>query len=239
MNFDLLQYLFTLGILYIYGRSILHYGLIFIHFMLDQEMVWKSKFEKPRILFLLTGIVFMHLMIYAQQTLKTENHLLRGIIISVFALALFLSHKAWTNNFENNLRKQKKAEAQQHDKNFNLNISEIQIQRLYNELVKYDLLWSDRTSFIDFKNVLTQNWEDHDSKIQFNMDGPTCREFYEYLAKITPYNSLTLKSFFVSSKLVLRPDGKNYKYNTIKNAPTRTPVSKHNETLINIFKKLN
>src|SRR5690606_18765179 len=103
MNFDLLQYLFTLGILYIYGRSILHYGLIFIHFMLDQEMVWKSKFEKPRILFLLTGIVFMHLMIYAQQTLKTENHLLRGIIISVFALALFLSHKAWTNNFENNL----------------------------------------------------------------------------------------------------------------------------------------
>ena len=239
MSFDLIQYLFTLGILYIYGRSILHYGLTFIHFMLDQEMVWKSKFEKPRILFLLTGLVFMHLMIYTHETLNAKNLLLRGIIIAVFGLALFLSHKAWTNNFENNLRKQKKLASQPNGKNFNLKLSEIQIQRLYNELVKYDLLWSEKTSFFDFKKVLTQNWDNHNSKIHFNMDGPTCREFYEFLAKTIPGNNLTLKSFFVSSKLILRPDGKNYKYNTIKNAPTRTPVSKHNETLSHIFKKLN
>src|SRR5690606_6094464 len=116
MSFDLLQYLFSLGLLYVYGRTMLHYGLIFIHFMLDQRTIWKSKFEKPRILFLLTGTVFMHLMLYANETLTAGNYLLRIIVITVFAISLFLSHFVWTDRFESNLLIQKKLVPQEREK---------------------------------------------------------------------------------------------------------------------------
>ncbi|NJY64157.1 hypothetical protein HC174_15550 [Salinimicrobium sp. CDJ15-81-2] len=104
--------------------------------------------------------------------------------------------------------------------------------------MRYDLVQQDKTSFLDFKNVFTQDWNSHRSKIYLKMDGPSCREFFEQLAQTFPSNSLTLIDFFDRSQLIVRPDGKSYKYNTIKNAPTRTPVSKHHEKLINIFNKL-
>ena len=49
---------------------------------------------------------------------------------------------------------------------------------------------------------------------------------------------MTLKNLFITSGLVFRPDGKRYNYNTIKNAPTRTPVSKQKDILVQIFSKL-
>lgn len=70
------------------------------------------------------------------------------------------------------------------------------------------------------------------------MDGPSSREFYEYLSKAFPKNTMTIKNLFITSELVLRADGKKYKYNTLKNAFTRTLVSKQNEVLINIFRAL-
>ncbi|MEP6262993.1 MAG: hypothetical protein ABJ092_15560 [Gillisia sp.] len=239
MNFDLLQYLFTLGILYIYGRLILHYGLIFIHFMLDQGMVWKSQFEKPRILFLLTGLVFMHLMLYAQGTFNGENHLLQSITIAVFSAALFFSQMAWTDEFEGHLLKPKKSGQHKKGRNFNLRISEVQMQKLYDDLVRFDLVRRDKTSLEDFINVLTKNWDTHNSRIYFKMDSPSCREFYDYLVKAFPHNDLTLKSFFDSSKLILRPDGRSYKYNTVKNAPTKCSFSKKHSDLEEIFQKIN
>ena len=65
--------------------------------------------------------------------------------------------------------------------------------------------------------------------------------FYLYmmLVKTFPNNSMTLKNLFITSGLVLRPDGKKYIYNTWKNAPTRSPISKMHATLTLIFKKLN
>ena len=201
-------------------------------------MVWKSQFEKPRILFLLTGLVFMHLMVYANETLTAGNYLLRIIVIIVFAISLFISHIVWTDRFESNLLTQKKLVHQPEEKNFNLKISDIQIHKLYTELVKYDLVNSNETSILDFKNVLTQNWDSHNSKINFNMDAPSCREFYNCFTKTFPNNTMTIKNVFITSKLVLRPDGKRFNYNTLKNAPTRTPFSKHNEILFSIFEKL-
>ena len=239
MSFDLLRYLFTLSLLYIYGRMALHYGLIFIDFMLDQGESWKFKFEKPRLLFLLTGLVFMHLMIYSIAIINSENFLLRGIITSVFALALFLCHFPWTEKFKNNLLVQRKFNSKKIGENFDIQISNFQLQRLYDELVKYDLVKIDKTTSQDFKNVLTQNWNLHNSKIHFNMDGPSCREFFDHLVKTFPKNSLTLKSFFESSKLVLRADGKFFKYNTIKNVPTRSSISKKHLEIKEIFNKVN
>ena len=71
------------------------------------------------------------------------------------------------------------------------------------------------------------------------MDGPSCREFFEQLVQTFPNNSLTLIDFFDRSKLIVRPDGKRYKYNTIKNAPTRSSQSKKHFELKQIFSKIN
>lgn len=238
MTFDLLQYLFALGTFYIYGRILLHYGLNGINYMLNQKFIWKTKLEKPRILFLLVGLVFMHLMIDVNQTVANQDYFSLSISTIVFSLAFFFSHLAWTSRFENFFTKKVDSHNQQISRNFALRISELQTKQLYNELVRYDLVQEDKTSFLDFKNVFTKDWNSHSSKIYLKMDGPSCREFFEKLAQTFPSNSLTLIDFFDRSRLVVRPDGKAYKYNTIKNAPTRTPVSKHHETLTKIFDTL-
>tara|TARA_R110002020_G_scaffold427354_2_gene636705 strand:+ start:146 stop:619 length:474 start_codon:yes stop_codon:yes gene_type:complete len=121
--------------------------------------------------------------------------------------------------------------------NFQLKISEGQLQKLYQGLMKYDLLNPDKTSFQDFENALTKDWDTHNSKIHFKMDGPSSREFYEFLSATFP-NDMTIKDFFIYSGVVLRADEKKYKYNTLKNSPTRTPVSKQNVALVNIFKRM-
>lgn len=238
MKFDLFQYLFALGTFYIYGRILLHYGLNGINYMLDQKFNWKTELEKPRILFLLVGLVFMHLMIHVNQTVADQDYFSLSITTIVFSLAFFFSHLPWTSRFENFFTKKMDSRNHQASKSFELRISELQTKQLYNELVRYDLVQQDKTSFLDFKNVFTKDWNSHNSKIYLKMDGPSCRDFFEKLTQTFPSNSLTLIDFFVRSKLIVRPDGKAYKYNTIKNAPTRTPVSKNHETLINIFKKL-
>ncbi|WP_156888572.1 hypothetical protein [Christiangramia echinicola] len=105
-------------------------------------------------------------------------------------------------------------------------------------MVRFDLIDQEETSMEDFKNVLLKDWNSHSSKIHLKMDGPTCREFFDALIKTFPNNSMTLKNLFITSGLILRPDGKKYNYNTLKNAPTRTPISKQNEVLNTIFQSL-
>lgn len=230
--------MFALGTFYIYGKILLHYGLNGINYMLNQKYIWKTKLEKPRILFLLVGLGFMHLMIYVNQTIANQDYFSLSITTIVFSLAFFFSHLPWTKKFENFFTKKMDSHTPQASKNFELRISQLQTEQLYNELVRYDLVQQDKTSFSDFKNVFTKDWDSHSSKVYLKMDGPSCREFFEQLAQNFPNNSLTLVDFFVRSKLVVRPDGRLYKYNTIKNAPTRTPISKHHEVLTSIFQNL-
>ncbi len=52
-----------------------------------------------------------------------------------------------------------------------------------------------------------------------------------FLCFLSLKNSLTLKNLFISSWLILRPDGKSYNFNTIKNAPTKTSFSKQNKNI--------
>lgn len=106
-------------------------------------------------------------------------------------------------------------------------------------MVRFDLIDQEATSLIDFKNVLLKDWDSHQSKIHLKMDGPSCREFYDYFKKSFPNNSMTLKGIFITSQLIVRPDGNEYNYNTLKNAPTRSPISKRHSTLKTIFQNLN
>lgn len=236
MSFDLFKYLTTLGFIYIYGRLILHYGEMLWAYMMNERILWNIKIERPRILFMWLGLGVMHLAVYSRYTIESDTLLVPAISFLVFLAGFFLSILPWTDKFKNSMQSQKPAGSLKKDKNFNLNISEDQAQKLYHNLMRYDLLNSEKTSLQDFRNVLIKDWDAHNSKIHFNMDGPSSREFYEYLSKAFPRNTMTIKNLFITSELVLRADGKKYKYNTLKNAPIRTPVSKNNQALNSIFK---
>jgi len=177
MSFDLFKYLTTLGFIYIYGRLILHYGEMLWVYMMDEGILWNTKIEKPRILFIGLGLGVMHLAVYSQYTIESETLLVVAISFLVFLAGFFLSILPWTDKFKSNMQGQKPVSSLKKDKNFNLAISEGQIQKLYHNLMRYDLLNSEKTSLLDFKKVLTENWETHNSKIHFNMDGASCRSF--------------------------------------------------------------
>lgn len=238
MKIDLFQYLASLGFIYTYGLLAIHFAPKLFCYFFNEPIAWQQQVEKPRIFLHLIGLGFMHLMIYSHSSLENTGLLIQLIKGLTFILGFLACQFTWTKKLEDTFAPQFKRSTAKSSENFNLSISDLQLNQLYKELVRFDLLNQDLTSLEDFRNVLLKDWREHNSKLHFKMDGPTCREFYEYLIRTYPNNTLTMKKLFVTSKLVLRPDGKSYNYNTIKNAPTRTRVSKHNETLINIFQKL-
>lgn len=206
--------------------------------MMNERILWNTKIEKPRILFMGMGLGVMHLAFYSRYTIESDTLIVLAISFLVFLAGFFLSILPWTDKFKNSIQSQKSAGSLKKNKNFNLNISEDQAQKLYHNLMKYDLLNIEKTSLLDFRNVLSKDWDAHNSKIHFNMDGPSSREFYEFLSQTFPKNTMTIKNLFITSDLVLRANGKKYKYNTLKNAHTRTPYSKNNQALNKIFQDL-
>lgn len=239
MKFDLFTYLTSVAFIYVYGRLAIHFAPNIFYYFLNSSSNFQGQIEKPRLFFHLFGLSFMHLMVASSQNYILREFLYQLILLMAFLLGVFFCHIAWTEKFKYSFVPQLKQTTAKSFKNFKISISDPQLIQLYNELVRFDLLNQDLTSVEDFKNVLLKNWNEHNSKLHLKMDGPSCREFYEYLSSTFPSNTMTIKNLFITSGLVLRPDGKTYNYNTLKNAPTRTPVSKHNETLVNIFKKLN
>ncbi|MDT0690330.1 hypothetical protein RM549_11075 [Salegentibacter sp. F188] len=238
MSFDLFPYLTSIAFIYIYGRLANHFAPKIYCYFLNESIVWQKQIEKPRIFLHLIGLSFMHLMVYSNSSIEITGLLIQFITWLTFILGFFACQFTWTKKFEATFTPQLKRSTARSSENFNLSISDLQLIQLYNELVRFDLLNQDLTTVEDFNNVLLKDWKEHNSKLHLKMDGPSCREFYEYFIRTYPNNSLTMKNLFVTSKLVLRADGKSYNYNTIKNAPIRTAVSKHNESLIKIFRKL-
>lgn len=238
MSFDLFTYITSVAFIYVYGRLAIHFVPGILHYFLNEPIHWHKQLEKPRIFFHIVGLFFMHLMTFSYTSLDNINNSLQLIYSIVFIPGLLLCHFSWTEKFRYSFLPQMKHSIGKSSENFNLSISESHLTELYNEMVRYELLDQDKTSLEDFRNVLLEDWTKHQSKLHLKMDGPSCREFYDYFTKTYPNNTLTLKNFFITSRLVLRSDGRRYNYNTLKNAPTRTPVSKNNETLVNIFKSL-
>ncbi|WP_295181405.1 hypothetical protein [uncultured Christiangramia sp.] len=237
MNFDIITYLLSFGFIYIYSRLAIHYlPVIYSHF-LNENLSLVNSVEKPRLLFHFTGLSFMHLMSNFHHSNQTSNLAVQLIIVLVYLLGLYFCLTSWRENFKSSFLKKIISNSDKSPNNFNLSISDIHLTQLYNEMVRFDLIDQEATSLLDFKNVLLEDWGNQRSRIHLKMDGPSCREFYDHLIKTFPHNSITLKNLFVTSGLLIRPDGKKYNYNTLKNAPTRSPISKQHEALEAIFQK--
>ena len=239
MNFDVFTYLSSLAFIFIYSRLAIHYAPAIFFYFINSDSGTTEYLEKPRILFHFIGLGFMHLMFSFHQTYKSFDLSLHILSFLVFSLGAFFCHISWGKKFKKSFKEKLKIKTPKALNNFNLSISDFQINRLYNDLVRFDLIDQEKTSIEDFKKIFLEDWNSHSSKLYLKMDGPTCREFFDYLVKTFPNNSMTLKNLFITSGLVLRPDAKKYNYNTLKNAPTRSPLSKMHVTLTSIFQKLN
>ena len=120
-------------------------------------------------------------------------------------------------------------------RNFNISISESQLGRLYDNMVRYDMVIMDKTSKDDFIQCFLKDWDEHDAKIHLKLKKPACKEFYKLLKKAFPKNNLQLIDFIKNADILRREDGQRYNYDTVRNALTRNRVSKRSAELEAVF----
>ncbi|MBO0323850.1 hypothetical protein J0X14_16185 [Muricauda sp. CAU 1633] len=235
MNDSISKYLLLLCIAYAYIRLFIAYIRFFARYMFNEKVGWDKYIERPRLVFYGIGLLLMHttyskIMKDTQESLSVYSILNLVVFVQGFVFSQITWSKMFKGVFIPSIKKKLRS-----SKNFNISASKSHLDKLYDELVRYEMLRLEQTTREDFLNALTNNWNAHESKIHFNLDSPSAREFYEFFTASFPSNSMTLKDFFETSNVIRRPDGRPYNYSTIKNAPIRTPVSKRNGDLQVVF----
>ena len=97
----------------------------------------------------------MHLMFTFHQTYKSSDLSIQLLVLLVFFLGLYFCLISWGEKFKSSFLKKPNLKLHKPSNNFNLSISDFQINQLYNEMVRFDLIDQEETSIEDFKNVLT------------------------------------------------------------------------------------
>jgi len=117
----------------------------------------------------------------------------------------------------------------------------IELETLYKELKKYDLIEIDKTSIKDFVNALTNSLRHKESKVFLSkkMDNPSTRLFYELLKdKFEKKSVKSISYFFEESNRIFKHNGNKYLAKSINNAPTRTSSPKMEKELKSIFNEI-
>jgi len=234
----LIKYLLYICFAYVYVRLLIPYSGFFARFMFNERVGWDKYIEKPRLVFYGTGLILMHTSysgIFEFFHRPSSFYFIANCFI--FFGGIVMSQLTWSKKFKRVFIPKIK-ERLENQKNFNVSATEDQLKKLYHGLVRYDMIITERTEMDDFIKVFKDDWNIHDSKVYFKLDSPSCREFYELFKVHFPINSLTLIDFFKRSDTVRREDGNRYTYNTVKDAKSRTPISKRSDDLKNIFSGL-
>ena len=233
-----IKYLLLACFGYVYLRLLIPYVGFFARYMFNEPTNWNKYIEKPRLVFYGIGLLLMHssystIMEYASEP-SSFFYISNWVI---FLGGVVLSQITWSKKFKNVFIPKIKAQLKKQH-NFNVSATNDQLKELYNGLVNYDMIIEDRTKKEDFTNVFTKDWNSHDSKVYFKIDAPSCREFYELFKVAFPKNSMSIIDFFKRSDTIRREDGMPYKYSTVKDAKSRTPISKKSNELKAIFSNL-
>ncbi|WP_120714428.1 hypothetical protein [Ulvibacterium marinum] len=236
---DFIKYLLLASFAYVYVRLLIPYVGFFARFMFNESTQWDKYIEKPRLVFYGIGLLLMHgsysALVDTSQSQLTS--LLYPLNWFIFLSGIMLSQITWTKKFRN-VFIPKIQEKLKKKNNFSLSATNDQLKELYRGLVNYDMILTEKTDKDDFIKVFKEDWYSHQSKIHFKLDAPSCREFYELLKVTFPKNTMSVIDFFKRSDTIHREDGKPYKYSTVKDAKSRTPISKKSEELKTIFSRL-
>ncbi len=235
-NFN--KYLLLLYFAYVYVRLLIPYIGFFARYMFNEPTQWDKYVEKPRLVFYGIGLLLMHSSY--PSILRYASEPVGFFFISncfIFLGGIALSQITWTKKFKSVFIPKIKEKLKKRN-NFNVSATIDQLEELYNGLVRYGMLIIERTEKDDSIKVFKEDWRTHASKIHFKLDAPSCREFYELFKTTFPENSMTVIDFFKRSDTIRREDGRPYKYSTVKDAKSRTPISKKSDELKAIFSSL-
>ncbi|WP_136465416.1 hypothetical protein [Flagellimonas onchidii] len=203
--------------------------------MFNEPFKWDKYVEKPRLVFYGIGLLLMHTGYY--EVLDYSNNFVGFFFLTgcfLFLSGIFMTQLTWTKRFKRVFIPKIK-ERLKSSKNFNISISESQLAKLYDNMIRYDMVIIDKTSKDDFVRCFLEDWKSHDSKIHLKLKNPACKEFYELFKTNFPKNNLQLVDFIKNSDVLRREDGQPYKYDTVRNALTRNGVSKRSDELESIF----
>lgn len=237
MNMDHLFYtlIFVLAFVVVYVRILIPYIRYFIRYMFNETVGWNKYVERPRLLFYGMGLLLMHFSTHSiLQVLPRSVGLLVILNWILFLIGFYLCMVTWTKKFMIDFIPRIAMKIQGR-RNFKIIATDRQLERLYKELVRWDMIDPQKTGALDFINALLLDWDAHESKIYFTLDSPSLREFYELLKAAFPKNSLHLIDFVSNSKVVLRADGSRYNYDTVRNSGSRLGNSRQSEDLGSVF----
>src|SRR5680860_84527 len=158
MNFDVFTYLSSLAFILIYSRLVIHYAPVIFLYFINSNSGITLNLEKPRFLFHLIGLSFMHLMFSYHQAFRYWNLSIQVIVYLAFLLGVYFCLISWGEKFKSSFLENVRIKSTESPINFNLSISELQINQLYNEMIRFDLVAQEKTSLIDFKNVFCKDW---------------------------------------------------------------------------------
>ena len=211
------------------------YGILLVRFVFSEPFIWNKYIEKPRLFFLGLGLILMHFSfsnIYEYWKTPKTFYFISSIM--VFVIGIVLTQITWSIKFKRIVIPKIK-EKLKSPKNFNISTGESQLGKLYDNMVRYDMILLDKTSKDDFIQCFLKDWGEHKAKIHLKLKNPACKEFYELLKKTFPKNTLRLVDFIKNSDLLRREDGLPYNYNAVRNALTRKKISKRSEELDAVF----
>ncbi|WP_146129939.1 hypothetical protein [Flagellimonas meridianipacifica] len=231
----ILKYFMITCFAYVIIRIAVPYLVLFLRFMFNEAFKWDKYVEKPRLVFYALGLFSMNLgyngIVEPLERFSIFSYATGGFL---FLIGMFTTQLTWSKWFER-IFIPKIKEKLKTSRNFNISISKSQLGKLYDNLVRYDMVIIDKTSKVDFIQCFLEDWDEHDSKIHLKLKNPACKEFYELLKMSFPKNDLQLIDFIKNSDVLRREDGRRYNYDTVRNALTRPRVSKRSEELEAVF----
>ncbi len=240
------QIIVSIGFLIFFFPLLKKYHIIIIQYVFSVKYEWNKKIDKPRIFFfiILTPIFYFNSLILIEYSVFLDFFILSNSLdylkltiyllsLIVFVLIVLVSKYIWSKNFEVKLLpkiigKVKIFNEVKHQ----IKIDDKKLDFIYFKLKQYDLIHLE-TLLIDFKTAITFI-ENEDIAVIFNMNGPDFKCFYELLDDHNTNKKLEFSSFLINNKMIVKANGKNYIYATLKDSKYNS--SKNNKILKDIFK---
>ena len=228
----IIKYLMLACFAYVAIRIVVPYLVLFMRFMFNEPFKWDKYVEKPRLVFYALGLFSMRLGYTGiMEPLERLPKFSYATVIFLFLIGMFTMHLTWSKWFER-IFIPKIKEKLKTPRNFNISVSEFQSEKLYDNLIRYDMVNINKTSKDDFIHCFLKDWDEHDAKIHLKLKNPAYKEFFELLKMTFPKNNLQLIDFIKNSDLLRPEDCQLYNYNTVRIALTINSVSKRREVLV-------
>ena len=120
MNFDHFTYFSSLGFIYVYCRLVGYYAPATLSFFLNTRSSFTSNLEKPRMLFHITGLFFMHLIFSYNRSSNNSSWIVQLIMYTVFFLGAYFCKISWGKKFTSTFSRNSRINTNNTKLNFNL-----------------------------------------------------------------------------------------------------------------------